>query len=934
MLVFCDPSNLQDLAAAHTEWQKLGEWANARGHDRGHRVCLAVTRLIESVILQEGPDPRVLPELMNGAVAGLQRLVRDGVNDKEVDYPALLLEEAVDGAARSSRFAVSLPAHVDESIFEEFLSKQECVLEEMEGLVLGLEGNLDEQKLAALKRLLHTLKGESALLGLSDVEHLCHLAEDGIAANPPIFSSDNLLALKDWLKRAFDFYSGKTDLLDPPESLMSRFGMKDGQTAETRASTASAEVASPRPAPVSARGIEKPLRFEAKPLEADPDLLSDFVAEAMEHLDNSDVHLLTIETEPGNQDALNAVFRAFHTIKGVAGFLALEEIQALAHDAENLLDGARKGACVLEGAMLDLVFDSVDVMKHCVGNVSHALASGEPLEVVESLPDLVLRVRKALRGEPFAAEAALPAVIPGQRLGEALVDSGAATSEAVSRALQQQLAPAAPKKLGEVLVEQGYTSSLRVQNVLRIQEENPEKRIGEILEELGAVDHEDISEALDVQTKKSGEAPKLGELLVRAGEADPAEIARILRAQKGLDKKGSTVQVREAVKVDSDRLDLLVDTIGELVIAESMVAQSQDLVANASQELKRQINQLDKITRELQVMAMSLRMVPVRSTFQKMARLVRDLSKKTGKSVDFHMSGEDTELDKTVVDRIGDPLVHIIRNAVDHGIEKNPEARKSLGKPATGNVHLRAFHAGGNIHIQVEDDGRGLDRQTIINKAVERRLISEGADLSDRDVFNLVFEPGFSTAEQITEVSGRGVGMDVVKRNIEALRGKTDIRSTPGHGSVFTIQLPLTLAIIDGMVVRVGVERFVIPTLAMVLSVRPDAEDIHTVTGRGEVLSLQGSLLPLYRLNRIFGVDGGVEIPTEGTVIVLEHDGRRAGLLVDEILGQQQIVIKSLGEALRGLPGLAGGAIMPDGRVGLILDAAGVVQLAEGADSA
>ena len=672
------------------------------------------------------------------------------------------------------------------------------------------------------------------------------------------------------------------------------------------------------------------MEFESKPLEADPDLLTDFVAEAMEHLDNSDVHLLTIETEPGNPDALNAVFRAFHTIKGVAGFLALEEIQALSHDTENLLDDARKGGRVLQGPTLDLVFESVDVMKQCVSNVSRALASGEPLELVDALPELVRRVRKALRGEFVPSTVIAPALVPNQRLGEALVDTGAASPESVARALRQQQLPAAPKKIGELLAGEGYTSSVRVQTALEIQKTQPDRKLGEILADLGVVSMDDVEAVLKTQDEAPPLPAKLGELLVRSGDAEPNDVAQILRAQKAPEKKGGVVQVREAVKVDADRLDLLVDTIGELVIAESMVGQSQDLIAMASPELLRHISLLDKITRELQVMAMSLRMVPVRSTFQKMARLVRDLSKKTDKAVEFHMAGEDTELDKTVVDRIGDPLVHIIRNAVDHGIEDDADARRALGKSVIGNVYLRAFHAGGNIHIQVEDDGRGLDRQAIIHKAVERHLIPEGAELSDRDVFNLIFEPGFSTAKQITEVSGRGVGMDVVKRNIEALRGKTDISSKPGGGSIFTIQLPLTLAIIDGMVVRVGVERFVIPTLAIVLSVRPTAADIHRVTGRGEVLSLQGSLLPLHRLDKIFSVSGGVQEATDGTVVVLEHDGRRTGLLVDEILGQQQIVIKSLGETMRGLPGLAGGAIMPDGRVGLILDAAGVVNLAEG----
>jgi len=368
--------------------------------------------------------------------------------------------------------------------------------------------------------------------------------------------------------------------------------------------------------------------------------------------------------------------------------------------------------------------------------------------------------------------------------------------------------------------------------------------------------------------------------------------------------------------------------IGELVIAESMVSQSEELRELNSTKLARHLSQLDKITRELQEMATSLRMVPLRSTFQKMARLVRDLAKKSGKPVEFVMTGEDTELDKSVVDKIGDPLVHMVRNAVDHGIEVSPEERRKRGKPPVGRIELRAFHKGGNIHIEIEDDGRGLDCEAILAKARERGLVREGDSLSEREIFNLIFQPGFSTAKVVTDVSGRGVGMDVVKRNIEALRGQIEIQSEPGKGSVFSIRLPLTLAIIDGMVVRVGAERYIVPTLNIVRSVRPRPQDLSTVLHRGEMLSLQGELIPLFRLAELFEIEGAQQDPTEGLVVVVEDEGRQIGLLTDELVGQQQIVIKTLGEALQGVRGISGGAIMPDGRVGLILDVGGLIRLA------
>jgi len=391
------------------------------------------------------------------------------------------------------------------------------------------------------------------------------------------------------------------------------------------------------------------------------------------------------------------------------------------------------------------------------------------------------------------------------------------------------------------------------------------------------------------------------------------------------------VQVRESIKVDADRLDKLVDTIGELVITESMVSQMmRDKYADSV--MMGNLSQLDKITRQLQEMSTSLRMVPVRATFQKMARLVRDVAKKSGKSIDFIMAGEDTELDKSVVDKIGDPLVHMIRNSVDHGIEHSAD-RVKAGKAPVGRVELRAFHKGGNIFIEVVDDGQGLNRERILAKAVENGLISEGANLSEKEIFGLIFQPGFSTAAVVTDISGRGIGMDVVRRNIELLRGRVEIQSTPGQGSVFSIRLPLTLAIIDGMMVGVGDERYIIPTLSIVRSLRPSMEEFSTVQGRGEMYSLDGQMIPVFYLNRLFGVernhgDKKEESLSESLLVVVENDGFFTGLVVDELLGQHQIVIKTLGKLLQGIPGVSGSTIMTDGRVALILDIAGLVKLA------
>jgi two-component system chemotaxis sensor kinase CheA len=382
-----------------------------------------------------------------------------------------------------------------------------------------------------------------------------------------------------------------------------------------------------------------------------------------------------------------------------------------------------------------------------------------------------------------------------------------------------------------------------------------------------------------------------------------------------------------SVRVPVERLDRFIDMVGELVVAHSMVVQDETVAAGGHHELTKKVGQTTKIVRELQRMSMSMRMIPLKGTFQKMARLVRDLARKAGKNVSFLTEGEDTEIDRNMVDIINDPLVHMVRNAVDHGIEP-PGDRERTGKPVNGVVQLSAYHSAGNVVVEIRDDGRGLDREAILSKALERGLITTIDGLSDEEVYGLIFQPGFSTARTVSEVSGRGVGMDVVKTNIESLRGQVEVKSWPGQGSVVKMSLPLTLAIIDGMVIRVGTQKFVIPTVSIVRSVQPAETELSRVFQRGEMLSLQGKLIPLFRLASLFDIEDAATDPTQAIVVVVEDDRRQTGLLVDELIGSQQIVIKTLGEALGNIPGISGSAIMPNGRVGLILDVGGLVRLA------
>jgi two-component system chemotaxis sensor kinase CheA len=742
-------------------------------------------------------------------------------------------------------------------IFTEFLSRQPSVLEELEEYVLALDRTRDAGSINKLKRIVHTMKGESGLLGLDEVQKVCHatetLLEDGAGHAHLV---DILLAVKDWLSRAFAAYSGNGIAPGPADVLLELLFDTDWVTPEEEDAS---EGALPEQAPEELTASEEDFALELETVspeggvllnDGDGELLNDFITEACEHLEGVEAHMLTLEGSPGDETSLNAVFRAFHTIKGVAGYLSLEQIGHLAHDVENLLDRARKGDLVLKGRAIDALFESVDMMKQLVSNVRDAMRNGAALVHEPGLASLIEMVNQVARGDK-----------PAQPKVQAIPDTLLAPARV--EVLQAQKAKTVPKEV----------------------ENRPSAE---------AVSVEKDSDDVDIQTRSGGD--------------------------------GQYVQVRESIKVDSDRLDKLIDTIGELVITESMVSQMmRDKYSDAA--MMSNLSQLDKITRQLQEMSTSLRMVPVRATFQKMARLVRDLAKKSGKRIDFVMNGEDTELDKSVVDKIGDPLVHMIRNAVDHGIEGTAERIKA-GKREVGRVELRSFHKGGNIFVEVVDDGKGLSKAGIMAKAVENGLIAPNSTLSDKEIYALIFKPGFSTATLVTDVSGRGIGMDVVRRNIESLRGKIEIQSTPGEGSIFSIRLPLTLAIIDGMMVGVGEERYIIPTLSIVRSLRPEKDDFSSVQGRGEMYSLDGMMIPVFYLNRLFGVENSRENAEDGLLVVVENDGLYTGLVVDELFGQHQIVIKTLGKLLQGIPGISGSTIMTDGHVALILDIAGMVQLA------
>ncbi|MBN2808706.1 MAG: chemotaxis protein CheA [Deltaproteobacteria bacterium] len=612
----------------------------------------------------------------------------------------------------------------------------------------------------------------------------------------------------------------------------------------------------------------------------DEDLYQGFIAESNEHLDTIEENILSLEQDPENLEILNSIFRPFHTIKGVSGFMNLKQMNVIAHHLENLLDDARNKKFYLDGAATDLILDGVDFLKQMLLQLNHAICGGQPEPMpVQSFLNRIDTLHQVLLGvEPAQAAAAV-------------------FSESYAEDEVDDLQP--PPKIGEILVREG------------------------------AISPADLEDALTEQKTSAGIHPeqgprKIGKILVELKKTDIKTVARAIRQQQQPQPKESSGG-GSAIKVDTEKLDNLVDMVGELVIVQAMLKQDPDISALTTRKVAENMAQLSRITSSLQKVAMSLRMVPIKQTFGKMVRLVRDLAKKTEKEIELVMSGEETEIDRNMVDLIYDPMVHMIRNSADHGIEK-PEERRAAGKNQVGTITLKAFHGGGNVIIEIVDDGRGLNVEKIRKKALERGMINEHDQPSDQELFNMILAPGFSTADKITDVSGRGVGMDVVKKAIEKLRGVVEVDSTPGQGSVVTIKVPLTLAIIDGMVVIVGRERYIIPTLNVVESLRPLPEQYHTVQGQGELIRVRDRLLPLVRLHQVFKCEAQTTEPWQALVVVVEHESEQFCLLVDKLVGKQEIVIKSLGERLKDLPGIAGGAIMGDGRVGLILDVAGLVR--------
>ncbi len=684
-----------------------------------------------------------------------------------------------------------------------------------------------------------------------------------------------------------------------------------------------------------------------------------FFVEAAEHLQQMETALLQLESAPRDSELLNTIFRCAHSIKGGSATFGAEEISRFTHVLENLLERLRNGLFDATPELVELLLASIDVIDGLLANAK----DNQPIPVeAEQVYNQLLQFNDLPADTKHATPSVADSASPSKSASGDPSENDATAVASTTKRYRIEFAPSRdcfeygtdPLLILKDLVSMGTVRRFDVDQsaIPALDQIDPEKcYLAWTLELETEQDIQSLRDAamflndtsrfeitqLSQPETITADAATIEHNTPASEQASPGSIAAesdtVAQAASNLRAVANTSSTStnaspatrshdiETVRVDRNRLDMLINQIGELVIGTSMV--EQDVLKLSGAVYPESLSALAKVVRDLQEMSLSLRMVPIATAFQKLNRVLRDLSKKLGKQIDLHTEGDDTELDKTVVDQISDPLIHMIRNAVDHGIEPADE-RIAKGKPPAGRIDLRAFQQGGNIFIELSDDGRGLNRQRIVEKATERGLIEPGAVLTDAEICNLIFQPGFSTAEQITDVSGRGVGMDVVRKNVESLQGSVSLRSEYGRGSTVTVRLPLTLAILDGLLIRLTDAVYVIPLLSVVESISIDSSKLSHVVRVGEVLQLRGEIIPVLRLHQLMQIPAVPANHQQMLLVIVEDQGKRLALCVDELLGQQQVVIKNLETNLRKVPGVAGATILGDGRVALILDLMGL----------
>ena len=645
------------------------------------------------------------------------------------------------------------------------------------------------------------------------------------------------------------------------------------------------------------------------------DFYQTFFDEADELLADMEQHLLDLVPEAPDSEQLNAIFRAAHSIKGGAGTFGFTILQETTHLMENLLDEARRGEMQLNTDIINLFLETKDIMQE---QLDAYKSSAEPDAasfeyICNALRQLALEAK---------GEASAPAV-PAAKLS--VVDAVAEPDTAPDAPAGKLRVVLSRLKENEVnLLEEELGNLATLSNVVKGKDSlaaTLDDGIGQddIVAVLCFVIEADQiafeTEAATVEAPAPAENTPAVVAAAPALKAVPKETAAPARGEKPAARSSESTSIRVAV----EKVDQLINLVGELVITQSMLAQrSNELDPVIHGDLITSMGQLQRNARDLQESVMSIRMMPMEYVFSRFPRLVRDLAGKLNKQIELTLMGSSTELDKSLIERIIDPLTHLVRNSLDHGIEL-PENRVAAGKSPVGNLILSAEHQGGNICIEVTDDGAGLNRERILAKAISQGM-AVNENMTDEEVGMLIFAPGFSTAEQVTDVSGRGVGMDVVKRNIQEMGGHVEIQSKQGAGTTIRILLPLTLAILDGMSVKVADEVFILPLNAVMESLQPREEDLHPLAGGERVLEVRGEYLPLVELWKVFEVDGAKTEATQGIVVILQSAGRRYALLVDQLIGQHQVVVKNLESNYRKVPGISAATILGDGSVALIVD--------------
>jgi len=651
------------------------------------------------------------------------------------------------------------------------------------------------------------------------------------------------------------------------------------------------------------------------------DFYQTFFDEADELLADMEQHLLDLVPEAPDSEQLNAIFRAAHSIKGGAGTFGFTILQETTHLMENLLDEARRGEMQLNTDIINLFLETKDIMQE---QLDAYKSSQEPdAASFEYICQALRQLALEAKGET-AAVAVSPAKL-------SVVDAAPAAAPAPAADDRVRVVLSGLKESEVNLLEEELSNLATLSNVVKGQ--------GTLAATLdGGISKDDVvavlcfviePEQIDFEAVTDAPAAEVAEVVEAAPavpavapaapalKAVPGETAAPNRAER--EKPAARSSESTSIRVAVEKVDQLINLVGELVITQSMLAQrSNELDPVNHGDLITSMGQLQRNARDLQESVMSIRMMPMEYVFSRFPRLVRDLAGKLNKQIELTLMGSSTELDKSLIERIIDPLTHLVRNSLDHGIEL-PENRVAAGKSPVGNLILSAEHQGGNICIEVTDDGAGLNRERILAKAISQGM-AVNENMTDEEVGMLIFAPGFSTAEQVTDVSGRGVGMDVVKRNIQEMGGHVEIKSKQGSGTTIRILLPLTLAILDGMSVKVADEVFILPLNAVMESLQPREEDLHPLAGGERVLEVRGEYLPMVELWKVFDVDGAKTEATQGIVVILQSAGRRYALLVDQLIGQHQVVVKNLESNYRKIPGISAATILGDGSVALIVD--------------